>query len=1502
MRKHKLLWILSIWIGFGGPLWGQQKPHLSTIDHNYVIKSRAKVKANSEQAFHSLNTKESLEMDIQYMDGLGRLIQGIHWAASPSGKDEVYPFSYDNFGRPNKSYLPYTRLTQGIFQEEAISDQHGFYNLPTKGNYAQSSHPFSITQYEPAPLGRAIELGDVGEHWQPEPTSLGIQVENEHTIVHEYSTNTTPFPFFSIESGLGSGLNQVYPSGSLKMERIQDENGFWTEKYMTLEGLTLLKKMQVDSLTYAGTAFIYDAYRRPLFVIQPEGWKELSGMAQPVLTQAIIDSYCFHYQYDSRGRVKAKKIPGAGWTYMVYNKRNQLVLSQDGKAREKDQWLFTKYDVLGRPIMKGIYHSSQSRSHLQSLFDATFPAFELYESPTELSFLEKSGEAIEGYSNSSFPLLGTYTDVHLVTYYDSYDFDQNGVIHRTSESYKKPASASNRTQGFSTAVRVRVLNPDPDMPNWLWTVTYYDKEGRESMTVSDSHLNRDSEGKAVKYDRASYVYDFEGKMLREEVKHLSPGAVSSLSRKQSFGYDHSGNLTKESKSIRIGSQIVMNNLTAIYDYNELGRKVGDRLGPQKTAGTLPLQYVDYQYHIKGWLKGINSHDQDCATKRDIVPPASIQDLEISSDNPTSGSLQLSCTLPGDDGQEGGSITLLEIAMSTHPHLKDSILEGVTSPNLLLETRSGNFLQNGPYQETLVGLGNSPFAGQPTYFAVRAIDEMGNVSPFSNVKLITPLVDFTSVEVEEPEPYPYSGSDCISCVGVEGVRLGLDLHDMRLKVDVEKRPGGNQHIHFKLVEDLDLKMYTPGLGNNEWVNYKDSIASYFSYNLSGINSSYDGNVIDASITDQPGLTFPIEVQPGIFKTSEHLWEVRRILFEMIDDEIQSFGWSSQEVDKLKQSLYYALRQHLNQLLGAGSNHDVFSMNLIYENGFQGIDAQAKGQYNGNISGMIWRDPSSCDLNGYAYTYDGLSRLTHAKYGEYVSAGDPWDQHANRYNASFSYDLNGNIKHLQRSGLTGTAQQGLVDDLTYHYSGNRLTAVEDNASVPSAYDFFIEGIQSQNEFVYDESGNMVGDDNRSMIAEYNLYNKPVWVSKGGNQRLEYIYAADGTKLRQKWVSLGSASAAAFAGGTSSSGSHGQQLIKVTDYVGVWEYEDPDGEGAQPKELQHILHAQGKTVRNGQDWLDEFFLKDHLGNVRVVVGDYDGDYKINPDPNGDDMRQIVQGYYPFGLAHKGGENLATSPSNQYLFNGKELQDEMDLGWYDYGFRMYNPALGRWNGVDVLAEKYINWSPYTYTLNNPLRFVDPDGRMVEGPGDGIFRFLFKAEDYDWSDANETLAEITFELGIEVDEEGALYINAEAFHESIPDGVFFHADIIENEDGSVRVTVELSTSPTVAEVEETEETSGDGEVVTKFDDSEVSGSHGSKKTTTVREQTQNKGTFLRRSYDFSIKEDSKGKRAIVINRHGAPRKEEINMAFPAGLKPGRDSYEGKNLELILSTMLYRIP
>ena len=111
--------------------------------------------------------------------------------------------------------------------------------------------------------------------------------------------------------------------------------------------------------------------------------------------------------------------------------------------------------------------------------------------------------------------------------------------------------------------------------------------------------------------------------------------------------------------------------------------------------------------------------------------------------------------------------------------------------------------------------------------------------------------------------------------------------------------------------------------------------------------------------------------------------------------------------------------------------------------------------------------------------------------------------------------------------------------------------------------------------------------------------------------------------------------------------------------------------------------------------YYLKDHQGNNRVVI-----------DNNG--TVEQVNHYYPFGGLFSDNTGGDAQP---YKYNGKELDCMHGLDLFDYGARHYDAAIGRWGTVDPLAEKYYSISPYAYVANNPLRFIDPDGRQIQQP-----------------------------------------------------------------------------------------------------------------------------------------------------------------------------------------------
>ncbi len=228
-------------------------------------------------------------------------------------------------------------------------------------------------------------------------------------------------------------------------------------------------------------------------------------------------------------------------------------------------------------------------------------------------------------------------------------------------------------------------------------------------------------------------------------------------------------------------------------------------------------------------------------------------------------------------------------------------------------------------------------------------------------------------------------------------------------------------------------------------------------------------------------------------------------------------------------------------------------------------------------------------------------------------------------------------------------------------------------------------SQNEtaYSYDSNRNLIADHHKGITSiTYNLLNLPKTILYEDGRKIEYTYTASGVKLSQK---------AYQADGS---------LAKNKSYF--------DGIVYANQDLEFVNHADGYLEPNNSGNFDYIYQhKDHLENIRLSFADVNNNHLIE-----DSEIRESNDYYPFGLKTQKENHIITGRDHPYGFGGKEEQDIFDLNWHDFGARMYDAALGRWHILDPKAEKYYPYSPYNYTLNNPIKFVDPDGKDVEIAG----------------------------------------------------------------------------------------------------------------------------------------------------------------------------------------------
>ena len=458
-------------------------------------------------------------------------------------KDIVTHYEYDNLGRQTKEYLPFTSGNNNLSirtGDVALTTQ-SYYGQKYTEDFAGVSLPSDINAYsekafENSPLNRVLQQAAPGEDWK-----LG----NGHEIAFDYQTNTATdaVKLFRVTTNFTNGIYEPsltggttsYSTGTLYKTITKDENHdgtnsklHTTEEFKNKQGQVLLKRTYalVSNIETAhDTYYVYDNYGNLTYVLPPKVITEDAN----AITSTELSELCFQYKYDGRNRLAEKKIPGKGWEYIVYDKLDRPVLTQDSLLKNQNKWLFTKYDKFGRIAYTGIKNENSSRAHFQSIAGN----YSQYE--TKQNTARSRGLVNVYYTSATLPSI--VHETLTINYYDDYEVDLPSGLNTTITPTYGVTSTTN-TKGLTTVSKVKVL----DTNNWITTVTYYDEKARPIYVYSENEYLNTIDIVESKLD------DFTGKVLETTTTHQKTGKdeIVTIDR---FEYDHMDRLVSQTQQI-----------------------------------------------------------------------------------------------------------------------------------------------------------------------------------------------------------------------------------------------------------------------------------------------------------------------------------------------------------------------------------------------------------------------------------------------------------------------------------------------------------------------------------------------------------------------------------------------------------------------------------------------------------------------------------------------------------------------------------------------------------------------------------------------------------------------------------------------------------------------------------------------------------------------------------------------------------------------------------------
>jgi RHS repeat-associated protein len=379
----------------------------------------------------------------------------------------------------------------------------------------------------------------------PRATQYAHQLNGTNEVLlFRHISPTTTYPLGLVQTGTGT-TPAYYAPNMLTKTITTDEDFHEVIEYKDKKGKIIVKRVQVvteapiSDTNYASTYYIYDEYDQLVCVLSPEAARLLptqyyqSG-ATDATREAFLSRWAFRYAYDTRRRMVIRQVPGTAPTYMVYDNRDRVALTQDGNQRATSpyKWTFTKYDEFNRPVMTGIKDTTVllTQAAMQgvvntyySLIASTKPWRKYGE-----KYVGTVAGNVHGYTNVAYPQVTTAAALDVnsyltVTYYDTYDFragwmgeyqyvnDNLAQTPASGVTYTQPVQENARVNGYVTGKKEKLLAGTSSVI-WLKSVNYYDHKYRPIQVKSDQYKRGIS--------RVSNLYDFTGKVLKTKTTHV----------------------------------------------------------------------------------------------------------------------------------------------------------------------------------------------------------------------------------------------------------------------------------------------------------------------------------------------------------------------------------------------------------------------------------------------------------------------------------------------------------------------------------------------------------------------------------------------------------------------------------------------------------------------------------------------------------------------------------------------------------------------------------------------------------------------------------------------------------------------------------------------------------------------------------------------------------------------------------------------------------------------